>query len=113
MATFNTNINARRLALGLTYEDVWSRMSDRKYSEGVDPPSISAVGNWFNGQRRPRHMEHLLALCDVLQISIEDAAGSDGLPVTDTQAALLQAVHGLSDAQIQALLALAHTMKPK
>lgn len=50
--TFSENINARLSALGLTYEDVWRAMSRRSYSGGVTGPSLSAVGNWFNGQRR-------------------------------------------------------------
>lgn len=113
MATFNDNINARRLALGLTYEDVHARMSDRRYSDGVKPPSLSAVGNWFNGQRRPRNMEHLRALCDVLQMSFEDAAGDDLSPVTATEAEMMKAMRKLSDAQAQALLAIASTMQQK
>lgn len=111
MNSFQQNINAQRLALGLTYEDVFARMSDRKYSAGVKAPSLSAVGNWFNGQRRPRNMEHLRALCDVLQISFEDAAGDDDIaPVTTTEAELLKAVRNLSDTKAQALLAIAHAM---
>lgn len=113
MATFNDNINARRLALGLTYEDVHARLSERTYSVGVKPPSLSAVGNWFNGIRRPRNMEHLRALCDVLQMSFEDAAADDLSPVTVTEAEIVKAVRRLTDVQAQAVLAIAVTMQPK
>lgn len=110
MAAFNDNINARRLTLGLTYEEVFARMSERKYSDGVKPPSLSAVGNWFNGQRRPRHMEHLVALCDVLQVSIDEVAAGSLEPVTDTEVQMLKLMRKMGDAQSQALLAIASTL---
>lgn len=111
--TFASNINTRRLQLDMTYEDVYARLSERAWSERVKPPSLSAVGNWFNGHRRPRHMEHLRALCEVLQMSVDDALEGEAQPVTAIESELLAAARELSDVQQQALLALAHAMRSK
>lgn len=104
MSAFSDNINARRLQLGYTYQDVHDKMAAMTFSQPIEPPSYSAVGNWFNGQRRPRHMEHLIALCEVLQMSVEDAARGELAPLTDVEATLLSESRGLPDAQVQALI---------
>lgn len=111
--TFAANINARRQQLQMTYEDVYARLCERQWSASVSPPSLSAVGNWFNGYRRPRHMEHLVGLCEVLQMRVDEALAGEAQPVTAVEAELLEAARHLSDAQQQALLALAHTMRNK
>lgn len=57
-------------------------------------------------------MEHLRGLCEVLQLTIDEAApGGQVSAITDTEAALLRIVRTLSDEQAQALLAVAHTMR--
>lgn len=56
-------------------------------------------------------MEHLVALCDILQTTVKEAAGDQLEPVTATEVALLREVRELSDAQAQALLAVARTMR--
>lgn len=106
MRPFHENINQRRIELGLTYEQVRQALELRKWPEGVSAPSVATVGHWFNGTRRPRHMEHLRALCETLQMTLDEAAGSDALLTqTTTEQAALEAFRGLSPAQQQAFLA--------
>lgn len=77
MSDFANKINNRRKELGLSYEEVYARVLQHKWSPGVDPPSESTVGNWLGGLRRPRHMKHLTALCNALDLSLGEAVKDD------------------------------------
>lgn len=55
-------------------------------------------------------MEHLAALCDVLKMSIDEAASGEASPVTDTEAAMLKMMRRMNDTQAQALLSIAATL---
>lgn len=110
MKSFTTTINQRRRDLGLTQEEVHARLVARTWTTGVEAPSFSTVGNWFSGQRRPRHMEHLTALCEVLGLSVDEATRGEDAPLTAVESALLQQARKLNDAQQQALLAIASSM---
>jgi len=112
MRPFHEVIDERRRQLGYTYEAVCGLLERYPWSKGVKAPSLPTVGHWSNGIRRPRHMEHLRGLCEVLQLTIDEAApGGQVSAITDTEAALLRIVRTLSDEQAQALLAVAHTMR--
>lgn len=76
MSQLSDNINARRLELGLTYEKVWEALLRYPWPDGIKPPSLAVVGHWFNGGRRPRKMEHLRGLCEVLGMTLDEAAGN-------------------------------------
>lgn len=105
-------LNERRKQIGLTYEDVHDRLQRWKWSDTVRAPSLAVVGHWFNGTRRPRNMEHLRALCGVLDISIDEATG--GQPHTAATAieqALLAEARTLDDESIQLLIAMARRLK--
>lgn len=116
MSRLSENINARRLELGLTYEQVWEALLKYEWPEGIKPPSGTVVGHWFNGRRRPRKMEHLKGLCDVLGMTLDQAAGGPSEEAqTDEEAALLQAFRAAGGADREYLLATAAVManRPK
>jgi transcriptional regulator with XRE-family HTH domain len=73
MTRLHDILNASRNRLGLTYEQVHERLEAYPWPEGVSKPSLPVVGHWLNGTRRPRNMEHLKALCRVLEVSLDDA----------------------------------------
>jgi transcriptional regulator with XRE-family HTH domain len=66
-------LNSRRVDLGWTYEDVHGKLEAYPWPDGVQSPSLATVGHWFNGTRRPRHMQHLKAICAVLDVSLDEA----------------------------------------
>lgn len=114
MSDFADKINNRRKELGLSYEDVYARVLQHKWSPNVKPPSESTVGNWLGGLRRPRHMEHLTALCEALNLSLDEAVkDQEPEPLTAVETSLLRVVRELSDEQAQAVLAIASTMVRK
>ena len=97
MSQLSRNINARRLELGLTYEQVYDALLKHPWPEGIDPPSLAVVGHWFNGRRRPRKMEHLVGLCEVLEMSLDEAAGKETTEArTDEEQSLLEAFRALN-----------------
>ena len=76
--------------------------------------SYSAVAAWCNGGRRPREMEHLKALCTVLQTTISEMAGEDPEFARDSfESLLLIESRELDKAQREAVLAIVKSMKPK
>jgi hypothetical protein len=107
-------MNARRIALGLTYDQVHERLARYNWPEGVDVPASSTVGHWFNGTRRPRHMEHLRGLLSVLEMDIAEALG--GTPreaVTAIEQALLSEMRGMDTVSAELLLAMAKKLSTK
>lgn len=83
-------LNARRVKLGWTYEDVHERLERYPWTHGKKPPALSTVGRYFNGRRRPRDMEHLKALLDILDISLDEAVkGAPGEAKTGMEQILL------------------------
>ena len=116
MSQLSDNINARRLELGLTYEQVWEQLLSYQWPTGVKPPSLPVVGHWFNGGRRPRKMEHLRGLCDVLGLTLDQAAGgASDEAQTDEEQAILRAFRSVTEADREYLLATAAVMakRPK
>ena len=104
-------LNARRTQLGWTYEEVHARLESYAWPPGVQPPSLPVVGHWFNGRRRPRKMEHLRALCDVLDLSLDEAIGGTAEPATAVEQQMLQAMRELDPAAVELLLAMAAKLK--
>lgn len=105
-------LNARRKALGLTYEDVHKALNRLAWSGDAKAPSLAVVGHWLNGTRRPRNMDHLRALCAVLDLSIDEATG--GQPHTAATASeqlMLEAIRKLDEPSIQLLLAMAQGLR--
>lgn len=109
--SFSENINSRRIELGLTYEDVFDALQGRDWPEGTSAPSLAVVGHWFNGTRRPRDMHHLVALCDALRMSVDEAVRGDPMEATTAvEAAVLAKLRALSPEQQEAVLAMTETL---
>lgn len=104
MGEFDARINARRQALGLTYQQVHEALERRTWSPESGPPSLPVVGHWFNGRRRPRKHEHLAALCDVLQLSLDDVVGGAGPRLAPEERALLDGYRSLDPTTKLAIL---------
>ena len=107
MRTLHENLAARRAALGLTIGDVHARLA----LKGVYL-SASAVGHWFTGRGKPQKMEHLKALCEVLETSISEMAGEDPEFARNGQESVwLHDFRNMTPAQREAVLALVRSMK--
>jgi transcriptional regulator with XRE-family HTH domain len=108
MSQLSENLNERRKALGLTYEDVHAKLEEN----GVIV-SISTVGHWFNGTREPRSMKNLRALCDALETSIHSVLGEDfTYPQSKPEQLLLNKFRLMTAEQQSAYLLLAESMTP-
>lgn len=95
----------------MTYADVHELLARRNWSAGVQAPSLAVVGHWFNGRRRPRSMEHLRGLLDVLDLSLDEAIrGAPMEAVTAAENAMLQRMRAMSDEDVVLLLAMAEKL---
>lgn len=100
-------LDARRRSLGLTYEDVHEKLEEYAHRHGIKVPAIATVGHWFNGTRRPRGMEHLKALCDVLGLSVDEVVGQRPIQAqTDLQQVILSGLNELDEEQQQLVAAM-------
>ncbi len=110
--TFSGNINARRLERGLTVEQVYDLLLSYRWPHGTEPPALPSVGHWFNGTRRPRNMEHLKALCAVLDMSLDEASGAKSAEAaTAVEHRMLTILRDLEPAAAEALLASGEAMR--
>lgn len=111
MMRLHETINARRNEKGWTYEQVHELLERYPWPVGVKAPSLSVVGHWFNGTRRPRNMEHLRGLCEVLELSLDEAVkGAPGEAKTAVEQRMLEVMRGLNDVDQEMLLAMASRM---
>ena len=74
--------------------------------------AFSTVAGWFNGSRGVGKMEHLKALCVVLQTDLNTLAG-DEIEIAEgkVEATVLRELREITPAQREAVLALIRTMK--
>lgn len=107
MTQLSDNMTARRKELMLSVPDVHVAMNRMGYDV-----AFSTVASWLNGTRSVRSMEHLKALCVVLQSDLNTLAGGD-IEIADgkVEATLLREVRGLRQEQREALLLLVRSMK--
>jgi hypothetical protein len=63
--------NARK-DRGWTNEELHEALERYPWPPDVQPPALATVGHWCNGTRRPRNMEHLIAMCVTLGLSLDD-----------------------------------------
>lgn len=107
MSRLSDNLLARREELRLTVPQVHAALNAR----GTDV-AFSTVAGWFNGSRGVRKMEHLLALCAVLQTDLNTLTG-DEVEVAEgpVESTIAREVRDLPPAQQEAVLALIRSMK--
>lgn len=109
MTQISDNLTARREALGLEVTDVHAEMNRR----GFDV-AYSTVAGWFNGNRGVRNMEHLRALCAILQTDLNSLTGSDVEVVEDAVGVTIaREMADLSATQREAVLAIVRSMKER
>lgn len=98
MRQFHEIIDQRRRDLGLTVEDVFEKLERYSWPRGTKAPALATVGHWFNGTRkRPRDMNHVRAICSVLDLEIGEAFGEDSLQAeTDVEQIMLKKLRKLS-----------------
>lgn len=102
MRTLHENLEARRKELGMTIAKVHAKLA----LKGVNL-SASTVGHWFNGRGKPREMDHLKALCEVLETSISEMAGEDPeFARNGFESTLLKEIRNMRQAQREAMLAM-------
>lgn len=109
MSILSQNLTTKREQLGLTVGAVVKELQRRGLVVGE-----STAYAWFNGGRKPRDMEHLKALCEVLQTSISEMAGEDpDFAQNAFESTLLSESRSLGDEQKEALLALMRSMRTR
>lgn len=103
------NLTARRESLGLTVPQVHAALNAR----GFDV-AFSTVAGWFNGSRGVRNMEHLKALCGILQADLNSLVGGE-IEVAEgpIDATVVRELRELNDVQREAVLAVIRTMRSK
>ena len=102
MRPLYVNLNVRRKELGLTIAKIHEQLSLKGFE--LNP---STVGHWFTKRGKPREMEHLKALCEVLQTSISEMAGEDPeFAQNGFESTLLKESRTMSPAQREAILAI-------
>jgi transcriptional regulator with XRE-family HTH domain len=108
MSQLSDNLNLQRDRLGLSVTEVHAALNRKGY-----PVAFSTVAGWFNGSRGVRKMEHLKALCAVLQTDLNTLAGDEvELAEGKVEASVVRAMRDLSEAQREAVLAIIRSMKP-
>lgn len=107
MSQLSSNLTARRDALGLTVPQVHAALT----RAGTDVAESTVYG-WFNGSRGIRKMEHLKALCAVLETDLNAMLG-DEIEVAEgpVEATIVRELKDLQPAQREAVLALIRTMR--
>lgn len=111
MSTFHDRINARREALQLTYEGVHQRLLEWEWPEGTASPALPTVGHWFNGTRRPRDMEHMRALCAVLDMRIDEAVNGVAVATNSVEDTMVAMLRDMPDNDQELALMLVATLK--
>lgn len=106
MSQLARNLNQQRDKLGLTVPEVHRALSAR----GVDVAESTVYG-WFNGSRGVRKMEHLRALCGVLQTDLNALTG-DEIEVAEgpIPATIARETAALDEASQQLVLALVRSL---
>lgn len=109
MTQLSDNLTARRDSLGLSVPEVHAALNRR----GIQV-AFSTVAGWFNGSRGVRNVEHLKALCQVLQTDLNTVLGGE-IEISEgaVEVSIARAIKGLDAVQQEAVLAIVQTMKPK
>lgn len=107
MSQLARNLTAQREKLGLTVPQVHAAMNRLGFSV-----AFSTVAGWFNGSRGVRSMEHLKALCEVLETDLNTLTG-DTIEISEgpVSATIAREAKGLPMAQQEMVLALIRSMK--
>lgn len=107
MTQLAANLTARREELNLSVPDVHAELNRRGF-----PVAFSTVAGWFNGNRGVRSMEHLKALCGILQTDLNTLAG-DEVEIAEgpLDSTVIRELRGLTPTQREAVLALVRSMK--
>ena len=107
MSLLSDNLTARRIDRGLSGPQVHQELNRRGF-----PVAFTTVAGWFNGRRGVRKMEHLKALCAVLQTDLNTLTG-DEIEVAEgpVPASIVRELADLSPVQKEAVLATIRAMK--
>jgi transcriptional regulator with XRE-family HTH domain len=107
MRQFHEIINERRRLKGWTVDHVTDLLEQHLLARGRKPPARATVGHWFNGTRsRPRSMEQLRGLCEVLDIELGEAMGGAPLEAkTALEQVILAKSRPLSEADQELVIA--------
>lgn len=101
MSSLSRRLTQARDAAGLTNKEVAQRL-------GLDESTVSL---WMNGKRTPR-VENLQKLAAELDVEMSELwQGEEVLPATPAQRAMVEEMADMSQAQQEALLALARAMR--
>lgn len=86
-----TTITSRREELGLSTAEVHARMLAYQWPEGIPPPSLATVEEWFDGKARPLDMVYRGMLYKALEMAVEPGeAGEDLIATTEVEADFLR-----------------------
>lgn len=107
MTHLSDSLTTRRESLGLSVPQVHAALNAR----GVDV-AFSTVAGWFNGNRGVRKMEHLKALCVVLQTDLNTLMG-DEVEIAEgpVDVTVVRELRELTPTQRESVLAVIRAMK--
>lgn len=104
MRDWSGRIDSRRLAAGLSVQEVHTALLNHAWPAGVIPPSLETVGNWFSGNERPKEM-YLQALYAALGMDLDEATKGDALEAqTAEEQEALRRFRGMTPEQRMAQL---------
>lgn len=82
---------SRRNEIGLSVPDVHARLMSYAWPDGVEPPDLGTVEEWFSGRRRPTDMTYRGMLYKALELgSTSDVPMDEGVARTEVGARLLR-----------------------
>lgn len=110
--TEHEKLISRRDEIGLSTADVYSRMLSFSWPEGVPPPDLATVEDWFSGRRRPADMTYREMLYRALELGTDrDVSMDEGVAKTEVGARLLRLAESGDPEEAAQMLALWETMR--
>lgn len=110
--TEHEKLVSRRDEIGLSTADVYSRLLSFSWPEGVPPPDLATVEDWFSGKRRPADMTYREMLYRALELgTARDVPMDDGVAKTEVGARLLRLAESGDPDEAAQMLALWETMR--
>lgn len=103
---------SRRNEIGLSVPDVHARLMSYAWPEGVEPPDLGTVEEWFSGTRRPVDMTYRGMLYKALELgSASDVPMNEGVAQTEVGARLLRLAETGDPEEAAHFLALWETLR--
>lgn len=112
MRSEHERLVSRRNEIGLSVPDIHARLMSYAWPEGVLPPDLATVEDWFSGKRRPADMTYRGMLYKALGLGeADDVPMNEGVARTEVGARLLRLAETGDPEEAAQMLALWETMR--